>query len=239
MIDVTSNEFKEQLRNNYFRGNLIRSGIVQVVDQPLQGSCHQLRYQSWSMDKLDGYSTESAAQRVGDYVCRHLHSAICSIIVGVAGSEPLPEDKLARDAYRIAQNSLCRYALETDNHTIALLPSFIETYLLKFHPTSVSYHLCPFTQRRIASYTGKQLVRDDMCLQPYLFYPGEIKILFHIPKVETETLTNPDGFKHFWECDIAVKGFEYVGPKNPTNDDTAKPESWKRTTEKSRILRVA
>lgn len=240
MIDVTSDEFKQTVRGRFFSNNLIRAGIVQVVDQPLITELKGKRYQSWSYDRLDEMdrvSTKAAADRVGDYITRHLTNFFSSIIVGVAGSHPLPEDKAERDTYRLAQVELFKAASKENDHPIALIPSFLLSQLKK--QSLVSYHLCPFTKRSIPSYEGKQLVHDDTCVQPYLFYPGELKVFFPVPDEEVKVYSgDPSGFIYFWNHDATVKGFDYTGTANPANNYIDNQDSWKRTAEKSRIVRV-
>lgn len=232
MIDVTNSEFRQQIRNNFFNNTLIKSGIVQVVDEPLQSTLKCNRYQTWQLSKL-GQSPEAAANRIGEYVCRRLTQFFVSVFAGVAGSEQLPEDKLERDNYRVAQISSCRFALENNDHPIALIPSFLEK------PLNPTHHLCPFTQKRIASCSGTQLVREDSSLQPCLFYPGEVKVFFHTPVEETKIdPDDSDVFSYWWEYEVSVKGFEYTEPANPDNNYVANPDCWKRTVEKSRILRI-
>jgi hypothetical protein len=231
MIDVTTNEFKQQIRNRFFSNTLVTSGIVQVVDEPLQNTVSCTRYQTWKASQLD-QSSVNPADRIGEYVSRRMTQFFMSVFAGVAGPEQLPEDKQERDNYRVNQLAACQTAFEQSDHTIALIPSFLEKSLVS------SYHLCPFTQKRIPSFAGKQLVRDDSPLQPYLFYPGEVKVFFRTPGEIKVDLNTPDEFSYWWEYEVSVNGFEYCGNQNPANNCVDNPDNWKRTTEKSRILRV-
>ncbi len=218
MIDVTSNEFKNQVRTHFYNNNLIQSGIVHVVDEPLENASSHSRYQTWNSGKLPHpLAGAGAADRIGNYIARHTASHLLSTIQGVAAEW---------DDY---------FTLESSDHPIALIPSKLEKSLV------MSHYLCPFTQKRIPVSNGKRLVRDDMCLKTTLFYPGEIKVFFKTPAVESQVdATDPDVFTYSWEYDVSVSGFEYVGPKNPTNQDVAKPESWRRIplANSCRIVRV-
>jgi hypothetical protein len=222
MIDVTSSEFKNQVRSHFYNNNLVQSGIVHVVDEPLQNGCSHSRYQSWDTSKLDQPVTKSPevkqasmAERIGNYIARQTAMCLLSTIQGVVAEW---DDQVT---------------LENSDHPIALIPSKLEKSLV------TSHYLCPFTQNRIPVSNGKRLVRDDMCLKTTLFYPGEIKVFFKTPNVESLVdATDTDVFTYSWEYDVSVNGFEYVGPKNPTNFDVAKPESWRRTGGECRIVRV-
>ncbi len=223
MIDVTSNEFKNQVRSHFYNNNLIQSGIVHVVDQPLQNACSHSRNQSWNTAKLDQPVTKldevkqaTMAERIGYYIARRTAMCLLSTVQGVVSDW---------------DNEV---TLENSDNTIALVPSKLYKSLI------TSYYLCPFTQKRIATANGKRLVPDDSMLKPVLFYPGEIKVFFKTPAVESLVdATDPNVFTYSWEYDVSVNGFEYVGPKNPTNQDVARPESWKRTSvDGGRIVRV-
>lgn len=236
MIDVTTEEFKQRIRNYVFTNPLIRAGIIQVVDEPLETDLTCLRFQTWRFDGFSG-SWEAAADRIGDYFSRQNSLVFLSILRGVAGPEQWSEVVAERDNYRVALVDLFQAAAKTSDHTIALVPSSVYTRLQK--QGLLSYHLCPFTQKRIASYEGKQLVYDDMCLQPLLTYPGEVKVFIRTPTEETKVdPSQPEEFSFWREFSVSVKGFEYVGDEKPTNNDLGNPDSWKKTSEQSRLLRV-
>ncbi len=216
MIDVTSNEFKNQVRSHFYNNNLIQSGIVHVVEEPLQNPCSHSRYQTWNSSKLPHPLTGTgAADLIGNYIARQTAMCLLSTVQGVVAEW---DDQVT---------------LEGSDHPIALIPSRFEKFM------TTSHYLCPFTQKRIPVSNGQRLVRDDTCLRTTLFYPGEIKVFFKTPAVESQVdATDTDVFTYSWEYDVSVNGFEYVGPKNPVNIDLARPESWKRTDGKCRIVRV-
>lgn len=220
MLDVTSNEFKQRVRDRLFTNPLIQAGIVQIVDEPLQTTLICTRFQTWRFDRFAG-SWEEAADRIGDYFSIQNTRAFLAILQGVVGPDQLPENSEERDARRIELCSLFQGAAKVNDHPIAVVPSSLESRLKK--QGLVSYHLCPFTQKRIPSFEGKQLVRDDMCLQPLLAYPGEVKVFFRTPTEETKIDSNaPNEFSFWREFEVRVKGFEYTGSTNPINDSQVK-----------------
>lgn len=241
MIDVTSEEFRKTVRHDsVFDNPLIRAGIVHVACEPFETTLKCRRYQTWDCERLNaqtGMSTKAAAYRISQYVSRTLTNFFSSVFVGVAGSQPLPHDKAERDKYRLAQVELFKQASKDNDHPIALVPSVLKTYLAK--QAVLSYHLCPFTQQSLPSYEGKLLVHDDSCVQPYLFYPGEVKVFFSVPDVEVKIDSeNSSVFSYFWNYDVAVNGFEYTEALNPANNYVDTPDLWKKTGT-SRIVRVS
>lgn len=223
MIDVTSDEFKQAVRERFFSHPVIASGIVQIVNEPLKNACSHHRCMAWNYESLDEYvecvnSEYWAGCRVGDFVSVSIRQALFATISGVVESSQLNQPEL-----------------DGSDHTLVIVPdSFLQSLAL-------TWHTCPSTKMNIASYNGKRVVRavfDKSIKKPCLLYPGEIQLFFRTPTPEVELNPEyPDSFIYHWQYDVSVAGFEYTGPENPKDKDLSNPEFWKHTG-KSRIVQV-
>lgn len=206
MTNLNLPEISNSIPDYLFSNNLVTSGIVYVVEQPPANGCNHSRYQNWAIDKLPATaSSVQIADRIGSYVSRCLTRSLLSVVQGVS-------------THVTKQSSL-----DDSDHPLGIIPSKLRPSLTP----SATYHLCPFTKKAITSYQGKRLVVDDMCPIPWLFYPGEISLLISPFEGLQVVPDDPSALVYGWQYTFAVKGFEYVGPANPTDTDTSKAESWK------------
>lgn len=247
MIELFTDEFKQQVRSKLFSNVLVKSGIVHVVDKPMQNCCVLHRKHSWEFKSLfrqpgqpkfnicacgiadidchyhkpddstsAPVSTEAASNRIGVYFSYQTLNTLTCIFRGV-----------------IEAGNLTQKTLEESDHPVAFLPTHFQKTLPR------NYYLCPFTRESIRTYSGKRLVWDDMCFSPILFYPGEVKLFINSSAERVEVDPNDSGVFTYWrEYHVSIKGFDYVGPAHPNNTDLTKPESWKRNSEKSLIVRI-